>query len=80
MEIPEYITIQEVQRVCKQLKIRDWTKLKKAEVPLKEARIILAEINAGKMKIEIEEFCKGLENNGVRHTHLTKRFLSLSFC
>jgi len=61
MKIPEYITIQEVQRVCKQLKIRDWTKLKKAEVPPKEARIILAQINAGKMKIEIEEFCKGLE-------------------
>jgi len=61
MKIPEYITLQEVQRVCKQLKIRDWTKLKKAEVPLEEARIILAEIKAEKMKIEIEEFCKGLE-------------------
>ena len=61
MKIPEYITVQEVQRVCKQLKIRDWTKLKKADVPLKEARRILAEIKAGKMKIELEEFCKGLE-------------------
>ena len=61
MKIPEYITVQEVQRVCKQLKIRDWTKLKKAEVPLEEARIILAEIKAEKMKIEIEEFRKGLE-------------------
>ena len=61
MKIPEYITIQEVQRVCKELKIRDWTKLKKAEVPLKEGRRILAEIKTGKMKIEIEEFCKGLE-------------------
>lgn len=61
MKIPEYITVQEVQRVCKQLKIRDWTKLKKAEVPLEEARIILAEIKAEKIRIEIEEFCKGLE-------------------
>ena len=61
MKIPEYITLQEVQRVCKQLKIRDWTKLKKAAVPLKEARIILAEIKAGKMKIESEEFRNGLE-------------------
>jgi len=61
MKIPEYITVQEVQRVCKQLKIRDWTKLKKAKVPLKEARIILAGLKAGNMKIEVEEFCKGLE-------------------
>lgn len=61
MKIPEYITIQEVQRVCGQLKIRDWTKLKKADVPLREARIILAEMNGGKMEIEIEEFRKGLE-------------------
>ncbi|MHC4190908.1 MAG: DUF5661 family protein [Planctomycetota bacterium] len=61
MKIPEYITVQEVQRVCKQLKIRDWTKLKKAEVPLKEARIILAQIKAGNTKIEVEEFRKGLE-------------------
>ena len=61
MKIPEYITLQEVQRVCKQLKIRDWTKLKKAKVSLKEARIVLAEIKAGKMKIEIEEFRNGLE-------------------
>jgi len=61
MKIPEYITVQEVQRVCKQLKIRDWTKLKRAKVPLKEAGIILAGIKTGKMKIEVEEFCKGLE-------------------
>ena len=61
MKIPEYITLQEVQRVCKQLKIRDWTKLKKTDVPLKEARRIFAEIKAGKMKIEIEEFRNGLE-------------------
>ena len=61
MKIPEYITIEEVQRICKQLKLRDWTKLKKAEVPLKEARIILAEIKTGRMKIEIEEFRNGLE-------------------
>jgi len=61
MKMPDYITVQEVKRVCKRLKIRDWTQLKKAEVPLKEARIIFAAIKAGKMKIELEEFCKGLE-------------------
>ena len=59
--MPDYITVQEVKRVCKQLKIRDWTKLKKAEVPLREARIVLAQIKAGKMQIEVEEFRKGLE-------------------
>jgi len=28
----EYITVQEAQRVCEQLEIRDWTKLKKAKL------------------------------------------------
>jgi hypothetical protein len=61
MKLPDYITVQEVQRVCKQLKIRDWSKLKKAEVSSKEARIILSQIKTGNMKIEVEEFRKGLE-------------------
>jgi len=34
MEIPEYITKEEVRRVCGELGIRDWTQLAKAEVEL----------------------------------------------
>jgi hypothetical protein len=36
MKLPEYITKDEVSRVCKALKIRDWAKLKEATVPPKE--------------------------------------------
>jgi hypothetical protein len=50
-----------VSRVSKALKIRDWAKLKEATVPPKEAKIILAEVNSTKMKIDPEEFRKGLE-------------------
>jgi len=69
MKLPEYITKDEVQKFCKALKIRDWTKLKEAKVQPKEAKIILAEVNAEKMKIDSEEFRKGLEvelEHGVR--------------
>jgi hypothetical protein len=61
MNIPEYVTAQEVRRVCKELKIRDWTKLKKAAVQPKEARAILARVNPEKMKIPLEDFRQGLE-------------------
>lgn len=69
MKLPEYITKDEVSRVCKALKISDWAKLKEAAVPPKEAKIILAEVNSTKMKIDPEEFRKGLEvelEHGVR--------------
>ena len=61
MKLPEYVTLQEVKRVCKELKIRDWTKLKTPQVTMKEARIILPHINTEKMKIPLEDFKVGLE-------------------
>lgn len=69
MKIPEYITKQEVRKICKGLKFRDWTKLKTASVLSKEAKAILAVVNAQKMKIDLEEFRKGLEvelEHGIR--------------
>jgi len=45
MKIPEYITKEEVRRVCKDLKFRDWTQLKTAKVLPKEAKVILAFVN-----------------------------------
>jgi hypothetical protein len=53
--------LEEVRRVCKELKIRDWTKLKTPQVTLKEARIILKFVNPDKMKISPEDFKNGLE-------------------
>lgn len=61
MKIPEYITVEEVRRVCKELKIRDWTKMKDPNVLPKEARIILVQVNTGGMKINLEDFRRGLE-------------------
>ena len=61
MKIPQYITVQEVGRVCKELKISDWTKKKEPKIPLKEAKIILAEINKKGMDIDPKDFCAGLE-------------------
>ena len=61
MKLPEYVTISEVKRVCKELKLRDWTALKATKVLPKEAGTILSEVNKTKMKIPIEEFRRGLE-------------------
>jgi hypothetical protein len=61
MKLPEYVTATEVKRVCKELGIRDWTKLKKAEVTINEARIIMSKVNADKLKVSPENFKIGLE-------------------
>jgi hypothetical protein len=61
MKLPEYVSIQEVAEVCRKLKIRDWTKMKKAEVTVQEAETILAELETGDMKISVENFRVGLE-------------------
>ena len=61
MKIPKYVTLDEVKRVCRELKISDWTKKKEAKVSLKEAKVILAEVHKGKMGIEPKEFQAGLE-------------------
>ena len=61
MKLPEYVSMGEVRRVCRELKIRDWTKLKKPEVSMKEAKIILSLVNVDKMKIPVSDFKTGLE-------------------
>lgn len=61
MKLPEYVSAAEVRRVCKELGIRDWTKTAKPEVSLKEAKIILGKLNKMGMKIDLEQFRKGLE-------------------
>lgn len=61
MAIPEYISKEEVQRVCAQLGIRDWTKLSSAEVEINEARVIQEQTGAEALQIPPEEFQRGLE-------------------
>jgi hypothetical protein len=69
MELPEYVTVDEVKRVCKKLNLRDWTALEKAEVLSEDAGVILAEVNTKGMQIDPEDFRQGLEvelEHGIR--------------
>jgi len=69
MKIPEYVTKEEVRKVCRMLKIRDWTALREAKVLPYEARRILNALQVKGMKIILEDFLQGLEvelEHGVR--------------
>ena len=61
MKQEQYVTNAEVRRVCKEIGIRDWTKLKSPRVTAKEAKIILKVVNTTKMPIALEEFRMGLD-------------------
>jgi hypothetical protein len=61
MKLPQYITTEEVRRVCKELGIRDWTALDRASATREEAKVILEEVNAEKMPIDPEDFLAGLD-------------------
>lgn len=61
MNLPEYITADEVRRVCRELGIRDWTSLAEPAATPDEARIILREVNTSGMPIDPDEFRAGLD-------------------
>jgi hypothetical protein len=61
MELPVYVTVEEVQRVCKALDLRDWTQLADEKVLPEEAKKILKEVNTEGMNIPLENFITGLE-------------------
>ncbi|HSF83419.1 MAG TPA: DUF5661 family protein [Anaerolineales bacterium] len=61
MDLPEYISRAEVQRVCTALGLRDWTALSEAKITLAEAQKIQAEVGAEARQIPAEEFQQGLE-------------------
>jgi hypothetical protein len=61
MKLPQYVTIDEVKRVCRELKLRDWAKRKDAKVTAREAGVILKTVNVEKMPVPLEAFRRGLE-------------------
>ncbi len=61
MNIPEYVSQEEVQRVCNELGIRDWTKLIEPRVTFEEAKIIQNEVGNEAQQISVEAFKMGLE-------------------
>lgn len=61
MNLPVYISVEEVQRVCRELGLRDWTQLSEPVVLPEEAARIRAEVGGEALLISEGEFHKGLE-------------------
>jgi hypothetical protein len=61
MDLPEYVTKEEVRRVCQALGISDWTALTEAKVSPEEARIIKDEVGGEAAMISAADFQLGLE-------------------
>lgn len=61
MQLPEYISKDEVKRICRELDLRDWSKLTVPEVSSAEAEKILRIVKPADMDIPLEEFRVGLE-------------------
>ena len=61
MKLPEYVTSEEVKRVCQEMGLRDWTKITDPTVSTDEATTILDIVNTQKMDIPLEDFRQGLE-------------------
>ena len=61
MDLPEYVTADEVKRVCKELGLSDWSKLTAPTVSEEEASKVLNVVNTQRMNIPLGEFRDGLE-------------------
>ena len=61
MNLPEYITTDEVRRVCNEIGLRDWSKITDPAVLEEEASTILNIVNTKGMDIPLKTFQKGLE-------------------
>jgi hypothetical protein len=61
MNIPDYISKKEVQRVCLELGISDWTQLSEPKLPLDEAKIVQKEVGGEALQISSQAFQQGLE-------------------
>ena len=61
MNLPDYVTIEEVQRVCRGLGFRDWTQLADTAVLPEEAGVLQALAGAEALQVPADEFQRGLE-------------------
>ena len=61
MKLPKYVSDEEVKEVCTKLGIRDWSRLKDPEVAIREGKAILKALRIRGMRIDPEQFRKGLE-------------------
>ncbi len=60
MQLPDYITREEVKRVCDELGIRDWSSMQEFKVDLAEAEIILKVMDVQDLDIPPDVFRAGL--------------------
>ena len=61
MKLPEYVTIEEVKRVCSEIGLSDWSEITDPSISVEEAATILNFVNTKKMDIPLEAFRQGLE-------------------
>lgn len=61
MDLPEYISLEEVRRVCEELGFRDWTRLTTVDVLPEEARLLQSAVGGEALQIPLDEFRRGLE-------------------
>ena len=61
MKIPEYVSKDEVRKVCQELGISDWSTRTGTEVTTGEAEVIFSIVKPAELDIDLEEFRKGLE-------------------
>lgn len=61
MNLPDYVTIEEVQRVCRELGFRDWTQIADTAVLPEEAEVLQTLVGAEALQIPTDEFQRGLE-------------------
>jgi hypothetical protein len=61
MKLPEYVTIEEVKKVCKAIGLSDWSEKTNPIVSEEETSTILKIVNTKSMEIPLEDFRKGLE-------------------
>ena len=61
MKLPEYVTIEEVKRVCSEIGLSDWSEITDPSISVEEAATILNFVNTKKMDFPLEAFRQGLE-------------------
>lgn len=61
MKLPEYVTTEEVKKVCKAIGLSDWSEKTDPTVSAEEASTILKIVNTKSMEIPLEDFRIGLE-------------------
>jgi hypothetical protein len=61
MNMTDFVPKEEVQRACRELGIRDWTKLTETNVNVEEAGIIRSAVGSEALQIPVEWFQQGLE-------------------